>query len=130
MSVRICKAVLSRHSEPANDARADNSALNNACDAELPEMEILMRLRSRFAIAICGLAASTLVARAGWFRDETPPANAKPLSEIIKSVEDRHYGAITEVEFEGGKWEIEVHQPGGKEIEIHVDAISGQITRE
>jgi len=87
-----------------------------------------MRLRSSFVIAICGLAASTLIARADWFHDETPPANAKPLSVIIKSVEDRHYGAITEVEFDDGKWEIEVHQAGGREKEIHVDAISGQIT--
>jgi uncharacterized membrane protein YkoI len=83
---------------------------------------------SVLAIAICGLAASSLVARANWFRDETPPPNAKPLSTIIKTVEDRGYGTITEVEFEDGKWEIEVHQPGGKEKEIHVDAISGQIT--
>lgn len=88
-----------------------------------------MRLRSSFAIAICGLAASTLIARASWFRDETPPANAKPLSGIIKAVEDRHYGTITEVEFEDGKWEIEVHQAGGKEMEIHVDAITGEIAR-
>jgi hypothetical protein len=93
-------------------------------------MEIPMRIRSSLAIAICGLAASSLVAHAGWFRDETPPPNAKPLSTIIKTVEERNYGTITEVEFEGGKWEIEVHQAGGKEIEIHVDAISGQITRE
>ncbi len=89
-----------------------------------------MRLRASISFAICALAASTLVARADWFRDETPPANAKPLSIIIKTVEDRHYGTITEVEFDDGKWEIEVHQPGGKEKEIYVDAISGQITRE
>lgn len=86
-----------------------------------------MRLRSSLAIAICGLAASSLVARADWFRDETPPPNAKPLSSIIKAVEEHGYGTITEVEFENGKWEIEVHRTGGKEIEIHVDAISGQI---
>lgn len=86
-------------------------------------------MRLSFAIAICGLAASTLIARADWFRDETPPANAKPLSAIIKAVEDRRYGAITEVEFEDGKWEIEIHQAGGKEIEVHVDAITGQIAR-
>ena len=89
-----------------------------------------MRLHSSFAIAICALAASTLIARADWFRDETPPPNAKPLSTIIKTVEDRKYGTITEVEFDDGKWEIEVHQAGGKEKEIYVDAISGQITRE
>ena len=85
-------------------------------------------LRSSLAIAICGLAASSLAVRADWFRDETPPPNAKPLSSIIKAVEERGYGTITEVEFEGGKWEIEVHQAGGKEIEIHVDAINGQIS--
>jgi len=89
-----------------------------------------MRLYSGFAIAVCALAASTLIARADWFRDETPPANAKPLSVIIKTVEDRHLGVITEVAFDDGKWEIEVHQPGGKEKEIYVDAMSGQITRE
>ena len=89
-----------------------------------------MRLRSSFAFAICGLAATTIIARADWIRDDTPPANAKPLSVIIKAVEDHHYGTITEVEFDDGKWEIEVHQAGGKEIEVHVDAITGQIARE
>lgn len=89
-----------------------------------------MQKYSGLAAAICALAASTLVARADWFRDETPPANAKPLSVIIKTVEDRHYGTITEAEFDDGKWEIEVHQAGGKEREIYVDAVSGQIVRE
>jgi hypothetical protein len=80
------------------------------------------------ALATSGLAATTLTARADWFRDETPPANAKPLSAILKIVEDRGYKTITEVEFEDGKWEIEIHQAGGKEIEIHVDPLSGQIS--
>jgi uncharacterized membrane protein YkoI len=89
-----------------------------------------MRMPSSLALAVCGLAASSLIARADWFRDETPPPNAKPLSTIIKTVEDRNYGTITEVEFDDGKWEIEIHQAGGKEIEIHVDAVSGQIARQ
>jgi len=88
-----------------------------------------MQMRFGLAIAVCGLAASSLAARADWFRDETPPPNAKPLSTIIKTVEERNLGTITEVEFDDGKWEIEVHQAGGKEIEVHVDAISGQISQ-
>ena len=52
------------------------------------------------------------------------------MSAIIKAVEDRNYGTITEAEFDDGKWEIEVHQAGGKEIEIYVDAVSGQISRQ
>jgi uncharacterized membrane protein YkoI len=86
-------------------------------------------MRFGLAIAVCGLAIPGLAAQANWFRDETPPQNAKPLSAIIKAVEDRNYGTITEVEFDDGKWEIEVHQAGGKEMVVRVDAVSGQITR-
>ena len=76
------------------------------------------------------LAASSFTAQAGWFEDETPPANAKPLSVIIKAVEDQGYKTITEVEFEDGKWEIEIHQPGGKESEIHVDPMTAKVVPE
>lgn len=82
---------------------------------------------STAALTATVLAASVLGAHAGWFGDETPPANAKPLSSIIKAVEDRGYKTITEVEFEDGKWEIEAHQAGGKEVELHVDPFSAEI---
>ena len=65
--------------------------------------------------------------QAGWFSDESPPANAKPLSEIVKSIEDKGYKTITELEFDDGVWKIEVHQPGGKEVHIKVDPVSGAI---
>lgn len=86
--------------------------------------------RPLIALTICAVAAIPLVARANWFRDEAPPPNAKPLSAIIQAVEARRYGTITEVAFDDGKWEIEVHQAGGKEKEIHVDAVTGQIAPE
>lgn len=81
----------------------------------------------RFALAACAFAASTLVARADWFKDEQPPANAKPLSTVIKNLEDKGMKTITEVSFDDGKWKIEVHQAGGKETTVRVDAMSGQI---
>jgi hypothetical protein len=34
----------------------------------------------------------------------------KPLSEIIRSVEDQRLGAITEVDYDDGFWEVEVPQ--------------------
>ena len=86
-----------------------------------------MRFKYPVAVGVCAIATIPLAAQAGWFSDEAPPANAKPLSAIIKTVEDRGLGAITEVEFEDGKWEIEVHQAGGNESEIHVDPIKGLI---
>ena len=78
-------------------------------------------------LASIGLVASVSAAHAGWFSEETPPANAKPLSEIIKSVEDKGYRTVTDVEFEDGVSEIEVHQPGGKEMTLKADPISGSI---
>lgn len=51
----------------------------------------------RLTIAACALAASTLIARADWFKDEAPPPNAKPLSTVIKSLEDKGMKTITEV---------------------------------
>jgi hypothetical protein len=39
--------------------------------------------------------------------DETPPAGAKPLSQVIQSLEGRNLGVITEVELDDGVWEVE-----------------------
>jgi hypothetical protein len=85
----------------------------------------MRRIGIAVASVLVGLAMSQ--ARAGWFSDEQPPAGAKPLSEVIKVVEDQRLGAITEVEFEDGVWKIEVHKPDGGEIDLRVDPISGQI---
>jgi hypothetical protein len=84
---------------------------------------------SRLAVAACVFTASTLIARADWFKDEQPPANAKPLSTVIKSLEDRGMKTITEVSFDDGKWKIEVHQGGGKETTVRVDAMTGQLVQ-
>jgi len=85
----------------------------------------MMRLSAlAFAVIIAGFSTG---AHAGWFSDETPPVNAKPLSEVIRTVEQQGYGTITEVEFEHGVWEIEVHLANGKEKEIKVDPVSGKI---
>ena len=69
-------------------------------------------------LAMTGAAGA---AQAGWFFDESLPANAKPLSEI------KGYKTITELEFDDGVWKVELHQPDGKEVRIKVDPVSGAI---
>jgi hypothetical protein len=76
---------------------------------------------------IVGLAGAASVAQAGWFSDELPPSNAKPLSEIIKMVEDKGFKTITEVDFDDGVWSIEAHQTDGKEVKLKADPITGEI---
>ncbi len=85
-------------------------------------------MRRIWIAMIVGLVAlAAWSAGAGWFSDERPPAGAKPLSDIIRMVEDQNLGAITEVEFEDGVWKIEVHKPEGGELDLRVDPMSGQI---
>ena len=43
-------------------------------------------------------------------RDRMPPENAKPASEIARIVETREQGQITDMEFERGRWKIELRQ--------------------
>jgi hypothetical protein len=77
--------------------------------------------------SIVAFACFSNVALADWFSDELPPANAKPLSEIIKAIEDKGLKTITEVEFDDGVWKIEAHQIDGKEITLKVDPITGDV---
>jgi hypothetical protein len=83
----------------------------------------------RWSWLVMPLMISLIVwrAHAGWFSDERPPANAKKLSEIVKTLEDQGLGGITEIEFEDGVWKIEVHNPDGSETDLRVDPVSGQI---
>ena len=60
--------------------------------------------------------------------DELPPANAKPLSAIVQSIEDRGLGAIAEVEFDDGFWEVELRKDGRK-IKLDVDPSTGETRR-
>ncbi|WP_419197872.1 PepSY domain-containing protein [Pseudomonas aeruginosa] len=60
-------------------------------------------------------------------RRRTPPANAKPLSEIIKGVEEAGHKTIVELEFEDGVYEIEALDAQGKEVKLKVDPVSGKV---
>jgi hypothetical protein len=57
--------------------------------------------------------------------DEIPPANSMPISTIIHSVEDRGLGAVTEVDFDDGVWEVELLKDGRK-IKLAMDPMNGE----
>jgi hypothetical protein len=84
----------------------------------------------RFIVAVVvALAGAPGIAQAGWFSDEMPPANAKPLSEIIKAIEEKGLKTITDIEFEDEVWNVEAHQIDGKEIKLKVNPITGEIRK-
>ena len=57
---------------------------------------------------------------------DRPPQDAKPLSQVIAGLEKQGYGPFSEVEFDDGRWEIEVYREG-KKRKLEVDP-SGRIT--
>ncbi|HPD47445.1 MAG TPA: PepSY domain-containing protein [Anaerohalosphaeraceae bacterium] len=70
------------------------------------------------------------VSRREWAEaeDDLPPTDAKPLSEILKSVEDQRMGVIRQVEYERGRWDVELRN-GGQRVELHIDPKTGATLR-
>jgi uncharacterized membrane protein YkoI len=57
-----------------------------------------------------------------------PPDDARPLAEIIKSVEDQKLGTVTEVDYDDGFWEVEVRKDGTK-TKLDIDPRTGERRR-
>ena len=66
-----------------------------------------MRRKAFFIIvSLAFILASSFAANAA----ELPPANSKPLSAIIKIIENKNTGTIAEAEFDDGYWEVEINK--------------------
>ena len=61
--------------------------------------------------------------------DRLPPANAKLLSAVVASLEQRNLGNITEIDFDDRLWEIDVLPDEGRRLELYVDPVSGAVVR-
>ncbi len=57
---------------------------------------------------------------------ERPPADAVPLSEVVKSLEEKGYSPVTEVSMDNGVWEVEAYKDG-QERELKVNPKDGQV---
>jgi hypothetical protein len=58
--------------------------------------------------------------------EEAPPADAKPLSEILLALEKKGYSRVSEAIFQNGAWKIEAYKANDRRI-LQVDAKSGEI---
>lgn len=85
-----------------------------------------LNMRRRFfaAAVLTPIALSVAPAMASVMR---PPADAKPLSEIVKSLEDAGFSPFIEVEFKAGRWHVEAYQNGEKR-RLRVHPVTGEIT--
>lgn len=70
------------------------------------------------------LLAPLSVAGAG----ELPSPGSRPLSAILKSVEEQRLGVITEAEFDNGLWEVKICDVGACQ-KLYIDPRSGEEKR-
>lgn len=83
-----------------------------------------MRKFGRLAAALSlFLALGTAHARE---KDQIPPATAKPLSEIVRSLEAEGHTVITNVDFDDWVWRVRSYK-AGLEYVIRVDPVTGKI---
>lgn len=59
---------------------------------------------------------------------ELPQPGGKPLSAILKSVEEQRLGSITEAEFDDGYWEVKICGPGACR-KLYLDPRTGEEKR-
>jgi len=81
----------------------------------------------RRLFAVAALSPIVLSATPATAAVDRPPADAKPLSEIVKSLEDAGFAPIVEVEFRAGRWHVEAFKDGQKR-DLRVHPVSGEIT--
>jgi hypothetical protein len=80
-------------------------------------------LASLVLAIIIGVATLSSFAACG---GERPPADAKPLSDVVKALEDQGYSTVTEVNIDNGVWEVEAYKDG-QERELRVDPVTAKI---
>lgn len=74
-------------------------------------------------VAALMFGAFAAVARA----DPPPPTGAKPLSEILQSIEqDTDFGYFDEVEWDDGFYEVEFYTNDGTKKKLYIDPITGE----
>jgi ABC-type glycerol-3-phosphate transport system substrate-binding protein len=86
-----------------------------------------MNTRKTSAI-LAALLAIPAIALASGSGDERPPANAKPLSEIVKQVEETGHKTIVELEFEHGVYKIEAFDAQGRKVKLRADPVTGKLS--
>ena len=56
-----------------------------------------------------------------------PPAGSKPLSEIVKMLEDAGFSPV-ELDFKAGRWHVEAFNKEGQKRDLRVHPGTGEIT--
>lgn len=85
-------------------------------------------MKSNSIFTILSALGLLLAPLSGAGADELPPPGSKPLSAILKSVEDRRVGSISEVEFDDGLWEVRVCDAQACQ-ELYLDPQTGEERR-
>ena len=84
-----------------------------------------LQLRPLLASLLLALASSVVLAA------EVPPADAKPLSQILEAVEKNHPGVIVSADFDERRWEVVSCNADGRSCrELRIDPRTAKTLRD
>lgn len=83
-------------------------------------------MRRRF-FAVAALSPIALSVAPAMAQVARPPADAKPLSEIVKILEDAGFTPY-DVEFKAGRWHVDAMNKEGQRRDLRVHPATGEIT--
>ena len=59
--------------------------------------------------------------------DPPPPSNAKPLSEVLQTIEKNgDFAYFDEVEWDHGTYQVEYYTKSGTKVKIYIDPVTGE----
>jgi len=86
----------------------------------------MKRLKPVAALLLLAIALFATYAPA----DEIVPSGSKPLSELVKAVEDKKVGLVKKAELDDGLWEIKAINPYGDVAIFYMDPRTGSVIKE
>lgn len=80
-------------------------------------------MRTIAAGALLAMLAGPAVAS----NHDRPAPNDISMDEARQIVQNEGYTDVTQIEYDDGQWEIEARDSNGREVDIDIDAASGEI---
>lgn len=96
---------------------------NKSFNSQMEESTMKKKVASGIFFTVAVLSALGI---SQVFAGERPPADSKPLVEIIQTLETQGYAPITEISMDDGVWEVEAYK-NNEERELRVNPLTGEI---
>ncbi|MCC8536110.1 PepSY domain-containing protein [Xanthomonas axonopodis pv. poinsettiicola] len=73
------------------------------------------------------IGALTLASQVAFAQDAAKPANALTSTEVTSMLTAKGYTKVHDVKFEHGVWTADARSGDGKDVDVHIDPVTGRV---